>query len=64
MSLRRLHTLKVADGAFSHIIDYVKDSKSQRASKLHCGFKSYGNFAELVNFAVQLSAMQLVVVHD
>ena len=44
----------VEDGAFSHKIDYVNflgDSKSRRASKLHYWFKSYGYFAEWVDFA-------------
>ena len=44
----------VEDAAFSHEIDYVpsflRDSKSQRASKLlHC-FKSYGDFGERGEF--------------
>ena len=34
----------VGDGAFSHKIDYI-------ASKSHHLFKSYGNFAEWVDFA-------------
>ena len=34
----------VGDGAFSHKIDYI-------ASKSHHWFKSYGNFAEWVDFA-------------
>ena len=51
----------VGDGAFSHKIYYtIKknfDSKSQRASKLHYWFKSYGNFVDLVNFAYWLSCI-------
>ena len=53
ISLRRRHTLTVGDGASLHKIDYVGrrgDSKYQRASKSHYWFKSYGNFAEWVNF--------------
>ena len=38
----------VEDGAFSHKIDYVA---SGRASKSHYWFKSYGDFAELVDFS-------------
>ena len=45
----------IEDGACSHEIDYVTiflgDSKSQKVSKLHYWFKSYGDFAEWVNFA-------------
>ena len=45
----------VEDGACSHKIDYVTivlgDSKSRRVSKLHYWFKSYGDFAEWVDFA-------------
>ena len=41
------HALMVEDGAFSH----EGDSKSRRASKLHYGFKIYGDFAEWVDFA-------------
>ena len=33
----------VEDGAFIHGMDYVTISKSQRASKSHYWFKSYGN---------------------
>ena len=53
--LRRRHALMVEDGAFSHKIDYLTilfgDSKSQRASKSHYWFQSYGGFAEWVDFA-------------
>ena len=41
-------------GAFSHKIDYVKflgDYKSKSASKSHYWFKSYWDFAELVDLA-------------
>ena len=52
ISLRRRHALTVADGAFSHKIDYLLGySKSRRASKSHNRFKCYGGFAEWVNFA-------------
>ena len=55
ISLQRPHALLVDEGAFSHNIDnvaiFLGDSKSQRASKLHCWFKSYGDFAEWVDFA-------------
>ena len=44
----------VINGALSLQTDYVtillKDSKSQRASKLHYWFKSYYDFAERVDF--------------
>ena len=33
------------------ILHFLGDSKSQRASKLNYWFKSYGDFAEWVNFA-------------
>ena len=55
ISLRRRHTLMVEYGVFSPKRDnftfFSGDSKSQRASKLHYWFKSYGDFAEWVNFA-------------
>ena len=45
----------VGDGAFSNKIDWFfnifGDSKSRRASKLHYLFRSYGDFAEWVDFA-------------
>ena len=41
----------VADSAFSDKIDYLGESKSRRAYKSHYWFKSYGDFAELVDFA-------------
>ena len=43
--LRHCHTLMVEDGAFSHKMDYV-------SFKSHYWFKSYGDFAELVNFCL------------
>ena len=53
--LQRRHTLMVGDGAFSHTGDYVTiflaDFKSWKTSKSHNWFKSYGNFAEWVDFA-------------
>ena len=55
ISLWRRNALVAADAAFSHKIYYVTifsgDSKFQRASKLHCWFKSYGDLAEWVDFA-------------
>ena len=36
----------VEDGAFSHKIDFLGDSKSRRTSKSLHWFKSYGNFGE------------------
>ena len=52
ISLRHRHALTIVDGAFSHKIDVVTDdSKSQRISKLQYWFKSYGIFAEWVDFA-------------
>ena len=53
LSLRRRHALTVADGAFSHKIDYVTIFQEivNPKSKSHYWFKSYGNFAELVDFA-------------
>ena len=45
ISLRRRHALTVEYGAFNHKIDYVKKSK------LYYWFKSYGDFAEWVDFA-------------
>ena len=54
ISLPRRHTLIVKDGAFSHkitMLQFLGDSKSWKASKMHYLFKSYGNFAELVDFA-------------
>ena len=59
--LKHKCALTDGDGAFSHKIDYVKkiigDSKSQRASKSHNWFKSYGDFAEWVDFAYQWSCI-------
>ena len=53
--LPRRHALLVEDGAFSHKIDYTiflkGNSKSWRASKLHNWFKSYGDFAEWLDYA-------------
>ena len=46
ISLRHRYALMVADGAFSHKIDYVTN-----ASKSHYWFKNYGDFAERVDFA-------------
>ena len=53
ISLRRRHALTIADGAFSHktMLQFLGDFKSRRASKSHFWFKSYGNFAEWVDFA-------------
>ena len=44
ISLRRRHAQIVQDGAFINLLCYiyVGDSKSQRASKAHYWFKSYG----------------------
>ena len=42
-------TLMVLDGACSY--NFLGDSKSLRASKLHYQFKSYSDFAEWVDFA-------------
>ena len=52
ISLWRRHAFMVEDGAFSHKICYnfQGDSKSGRASKLYNWFKSYGDFAEWVDF--------------
>ena len=41
----------VTDGALSHKLDlltYFVASKYQRVSQLHCCFKSYSNFNELM----------------
>ena len=37
------------------MLQFFGNSKSQRASKLHYWFKSYGDFAEQVDFAYWLS---------
>ena len=47
----------VDDGAFSHKIDYVTISKSQKAPKLH-EFKSYDNFADWVDLAYWCSCIR------
>ena len=50
----RRHALTVSYGDFSHKIDYVTilgDFKYRRASKSHYWLKSYGDFAEWVDFA-------------
>ena len=61
ISLRRFHTLIIAYDVFSHIINYIKfffgDFKYQSASKLHYWFKSYGDFAEWLDFAYWLSCI-------
>ena len=49
ISLQCRHAQRVVDGALSHKIDWVR--KSQRPSKSHFWFKSYRDFAELVDFA-------------
>ena len=53
MSLPRHRAKIVEDGAFSHIkrlgYNFLEDSKSRMASKLHNWFKSNGNFAEWVD---------------
>ena len=57
-SVQHRHFLTVEDGAFIHKINYIiflGDSKSRRASKLHYWFKSYGDFAECMDFAYSWS---------
>ena len=56
ISLWRRHAQTVNNGASSYKTNYIdiflkRNSKSQRASKLHCWFKSYANLAEWVDFA-------------
>ena len=51
ISLRRRHALMVEDGAFSHKIDYVTIFKEILNLEGLYWFKSYGDFAEWVNFA-------------
>ena len=51
ISLRRRHALTVADGSFSHNIDYFTIFMEILNLKLHYWFKSYGDFAEGVDFA-------------
>ena len=56
ISLQRRHAPMVEDGAFSHKIDFfftifMEDSKSERVSKLHHWFMSYGDFAEWIDLA-------------
>ena len=51
---QRRNAPTVGNGACSHKIEYVTilgDYKSQRTSKSHNWFKSYGNFAEKGNFS-------------
>ena len=51
ISLRRRHTLTVADGAFRYYVTIFKDILNLEGHLNHYGFKSYGNFAEWVDFA-------------
>ena len=46
---------------YAPMVDYnLGDSKSQRASKLHYWFKSYGNFAEKSEFFLLDKVVKLV----
>ena len=53
ISLQHIHALIFENGAFSHKIGYVttQDSKYRRAANSHYWFKSYGDFAEWLDFA-------------
>ena len=54
-SLQHRHFLTVGDGAFIHKIDYFTIFKEilspEGHPKLHYLFKSYGDYAEWVDFA-------------